>query len=135
MHGRPNTNVPLSPLVLLFMQSDSEKHYGSDLMCHFFSPGCCSFSCFSCSPTRRSTAAATWRTFSTVLLVLTGLLLLSSLTHSQSDSEKHYGSDLEGDEEEEGDEFASSLPPATTTGSESYSSLLGSNCLCLLACL
>ena len=36
----------------------------------------------------------------------------------QSDSEKHYGSDLEGDEEEEGDEFASSLPPATTAGSE-----------------
>lgn len=37
----------------------------------------------------------------------------------QSDSEKHYGSELEGEEEEEeGDEFASSLPPATTAGSE-----------------
>jgi hypothetical protein len=32
----------------------------------------------------------------------------------KSDSERHYGSDLEGEEEEEeGDEFASSLPAAT----------------------
>lgn len=40
----------------------------------------------------------------------------------QSDSEKHYGSDLDGEEEEEeeGDDFASSLPAAGATTSECH---------------